>query len=85
MLNEKQAAAIIAKKIPKGTIQNVIDYRGLFIFQVFIEDPFEEDMDPFYSVNKQTGEFKEFSIITDGDITEVTALFMAAKTIEDTG
>lgn len=85
MLNEKQATAIIVKKIPKGTIQNVIDYRGLFIFQVFIEDPFEEDMDPFYSVNKQTGKFKEFSIITDGDITEVTALFMAAKTIEDTG
>ena len=32
-------------------------------------------MDPFYSVNINTGEFRDFSILTDGDIGEITNLF----------
>lgn len=33
-------------------------------------------MDPFYSVDIQTGEFRDFSIITDGDISEINNLFL---------
>ena len=37
--------------------------------------PEEEEMDPFYSVNKLTGEFKEFSIFSDDNIDYIVPLF----------
>ena len=46
-----------------------------YIFKVFIDNGFEKEMDPFYSVNINTGEFRDFSILTDGDIGEITNLF----------
>ena len=81
MLNPTAAANVIKRNIPNGKIQSYIDYKNLYVFQVFLDDPFESDMDPFYSVNKETGVFDEFSIFLDGDISEITQLFMKAKGI----
>ena len=77
-LNKKQATQLIKIALPTGKVQKVIDYTDLYVFQVFRSDPAEEQMDPFYSVNKNTGNVKEFSVITDGDIKEIMELFNKA-------
>ena len=79
MLSPTQAAEIIKKNIPIGTIQSYIDYGGLYIFQVFTTRPGEEIMDPFYSVDRNTGEFSEFSILTDGNTGQIARLFDEAQ------
>lgn len=79
MPNVQEATAIVHKNYPEGKIQKFIVYKDLFLFQVFSDDPFEGQWDPYYSVNQKTGEFRDFSIITDGDIVEITNLFAEAK------
>lgn len=82
MLDKDQATTVVQNALPKGRIQACVEYKDLYLFQVFGDEeeaPGESEMDPFFSVNKGTGEFKEFSIITDGNIREVNALFMQAK------
>ena len=75
MLSPTQAAAIIKENHPLGEIQSYVEYRNVYIFQVFNKRPFEEEMDPFFSVDKDTGVFAEFSILTDGDTKEILSLF----------
>lgn len=71
----QKAINIVKKNIPNGKIDASIRYRDLYLFKVFIDNGFENEMDPFYSVNINTGEFRDFSILTDGDIGEITNLF----------
>ncbi len=79
MLNLDKATDVVKKTFPEGKITSNIEYKNLYIFQVFNPFPGEEGMDPFFSVNKETGEFRDFSIITDGDIREITKLFLKAQ------
>lgn len=62
MLNINEAKALIKKELPNGRIQKGIEYNGLYIFQVFFDDEIEGTIDPFYSINKSTGEFNGFSL-----------------------
>lgn len=71
----QKAINIVKKNIPNGKIDASIRYSDLYLFKVFIDNGFEKEMDPFYSVNINTGEFRDFSILTDGDIGEITNLF----------
>lgn len=71
----QKAINIVKKNIPNGKIDASIRHRDLYLFKVFIDNGFEKEMDPFYSVNINTGEFRDFSILTDGDIREITNLF----------
>lgn len=71
----QNAIDIVNKNIPNGKIDKSIIYHDLYIFKVFIDNGFEKDMDPFYSVNINTGEFRDFSILTDGDTGEIINLF----------
>ena len=71
----QNAIDIVKKNIPNGKIDASIRYRDLYLFKVFIDNGFEKDMDPFYSVNINTGEFRDFSILTDGDTGEIINLF----------
>lgn len=71
----QKAINIIKKNIPNGKIDASIRYRDLYLFKVFIDNGFEKDMDPFYSVNINTGEFRDFSILTDGNTGEIINLF----------
>lgn len=41
-------------------------YGNLFIFQINGPDPVEGDLDPFFSVDKSTGKFSDFSIVEGG-------------------
>lgn len=79
MLDISEATQIIAKELPNSPIQTHIVYNGLYVFRVRHPTPGEEDLDPFYSVNTQTGAFAEFSIITDGDMSTVISLFQKAS------
>lgn len=79
MLNIQDATKIVSENYPGGKIQNYVSYKNLYLFQIFNDNPFEEEMDPFFSVNRETGDFKEFSILTDGDTSEIVSLFEEAK------
>lgn len=79
MLSVNDAMKIVKKNIPDGSIQAVIVYKDLYVFQVFTDDELEGQMDPFYSVNINTGEFRDFSILTDGDTSEIVRLFTEAN------
>lgn len=76
MLSIKQAINIAKKKYPQGNIESLIVYNGLYVFKIINDDELEGDMDPFYSVDIMSGEFRDFSIITDGNIAEITKLFL---------
>lgn len=79
MLDISVATDIIKRNLPDGDIQSYVSYQDLFIFQVFSGDPEEREMDPFFSVNKNTGEFRDFSILTDGEPEKIVALFTDAQ------
>lgn len=81
MLDVKEAIKIVNKNIPTGKIQSYIVYKNVYLFQVFTNVPGESEFDPFYSVDKETGEFRDFSIITDGNISEISTLFEKAKNL----
>lgn len=76
MLTKNAATKIAQNACPGGKIQRVVEYRDLYLFQIFSDSSAEGQMDPFYSVDKFTGEFRDFSILTDGDIEEITDLFV---------
>lgn len=78
MLSIQQATDVLRKGIPVTSVEAVITYGDLYIFRVIRDEPGEEEMDPFFSINRETGELRDFSIITDGNA-EITALFMKAK------
>lgn len=75
MLSFDQAVKVIKQNLPNGKIQNAVLYKDLFLFVVYNDLPGEEEMDPFFSVNKATGAFSDFSVITDGNTTEIFKLF----------
>lgn len=79
MLTSQEAEKIVKKNIPDGQIQTWIAYKHVYLFQVFSTRPNEEEYDPFYSVDRMTGEFRDFSILTDGNISEITKLFLEKK------
>lgn|GEM_PF-3903432 len=57
MITLEQAETIAIKAIPDGVIQEVKESPKFFSFVIYQDDPYEGKMDPFYSVNKETGEF----------------------------
>jgi hypothetical protein len=79
MLSELEASGIIKAVFPNSRIEKPIVYRGVFLFQVFGDDPLEGDQDPFFSVNIQTGEIRDFSVITDGNPKEIEDKFLALQ------
>lgn len=82
MLSVKQAVNTVKNNIPTGNIESMIIYNGLYVFKVFTDDELEGRMDPFYSVNMETGEFRDFSIITDGNTSEIVKLFNESKKLK---
>lgn len=79
MLDANAARKVVLAAIPDGRINAFVSYGDLFVFQVFTDDEMEGQFDPFFSVNKNTGEFRDFSILTDGDPAEISRLFMEAR------
>lgn len=84
MLSINDAKKIAKKNIPDGRIISFIVYNGLYVFKVFTDDEYEGQMDPFYSVNIETGEFRDFSILTDGDFDQLIDMFLKAEGKQNT-
>jgi hypothetical protein len=76
MLSEIDAVRIVTDAFPGARIEKPIEYQGVYLFQVFTDDLLEGGQDPFFSVNMQTGELRDFSVITDGDPKEIELKFL---------
>lgn len=74
MLTEIQAQYIMTKSFPEFSLKSWAIYKDVYLFRVQYPIPEEKDFDPFFSVNKTTGEVRDFSVLVDGDINEIAAL-----------
>lgn len=79
MLNAIEATKLVKKEFPTAEILGPVEYQNLFIFQVFINVPLESGWDPFVSVNRQTNEVRDYSIIDDGGALEICPKFEALR------
>jgi hypothetical protein len=78
MLTSEQATQVIRKVFPDSDLDvaGPVDYQSVYLFRVIdTSDPLEGAWDPFFSVDKKTGEVRDFSIITDGDQGRIIELF----------
>lgn len=68
MLTEIEARVIAMKNVAPGSkfVQSET-YKNFYIFLIIGPDPVEGKLDPFFSVDKETGAFRDFSI-TDGGL-----------------
>jgi hypothetical protein len=74
MLTEEQAQAQLEKTLPEVPIKAWARYDDLYLFRVEHPSSLEADWDPFFSVDSFSGEVRDFSVLTDGDISEIAAL-----------
>lgn len=72
MLSIEDAKKIIEKNIPNCKPQCCVLYKNLYVFVVFTNDEIEGRMDPFYSVDVNTGKFEDFAFLEH--VSEVTPL-----------
>lgn len=75
MLTEDQARAAIDEALPGVEVAAQAQYRDLYLFRVVYPSREEADYDPFFSVDGETGEVSDFSVMHDGDISEIAAAF----------
>lgn len=74
MISEQQARTAVESAYPGVKAVASATYKNLYLVRVEQADPDELDYDPFFSVNQNTGEVQEFSVLTDGDIDEIASL-----------
>jgi hypothetical protein len=82
MLTSEQATKAIRQVFPDSDLDvtGPVDYQSVYLFRVIdTSDPIEGAWDPFFSVDKKTGEVRDFSIITDGNQGEIIQLFQEAS------
>lgn len=66
-MTEAEALKIAMKYMAPGSkFVKSATYGNLFIFQINGPDPMEGDLDPFFSVDKTTGKFSDFSLVEGG-------------------
>lgn len=77
MLAEDEARAALESEIAPVEIVASARYNDLYLFRVLFPSPDEANFDPFFSVDVETGEVSDFSVMHDGDIDEIAAAFAA--------
>jgi hypothetical protein len=66
-MTEAEALKIAMRHMAPGSkFIKSATYGNHFIFQINGPDPVEGNLDPFFSVDKTTGEFSDFSIVDGG-------------------
>ena len=66
-MTEAEARKIAMSKMPRGSeFVKSAEYGNFYIFHINFADPIEGNFDPFFSVDKTTGAFSDFSIIDGG-------------------
>lgn len=78
MFNEIQAKMLVEKEHPGSKAEVCVKYKDLYLVRIKHADPDEQNYDPFFSVDPNTGEVRDFSVITDGNILEISDLFTRA-------
>lgn len=66
MTEAKALEIAMANMAPGSKFIKSATYRNFYIFQINGPDPLEGNLDPFYSVDKETGAFSDFSIADGG-------------------
>lgn len=66
-LNATQAKTLVGLSYPEARIVDCFEYKDLFLVRIQHPSEEEADYDPFFSVNVNTGEVNEFSVIANGD------------------
>lgn len=74
MFSQAEAKISLEKFYPEATVKSWTQYRDIYLFQVEHPSVEEKDYDPFFSVDPFTEEIRDFSVITDGDISEIMKL-----------
>lgn len=69
MLDMQEAKDVIKSYFPDSTIRVGIEHKDKYFFVVYVDDSPESFYDPFYWVDKKTGECSDFSI-TNGPYAE---------------
>ncbi len=77
MLSLSDATDVVKAHFPKAQIRAGVPYRNDYVFVVYPSNTRESFFDPYYAVDKNTGEFRDFSIFTDADPEELTNLLTA--------
>lgn len=75
MLSLSDCLQIAKEAIPYTSVEGAIEYRDEYVFVIYRSADREGMFDPFYAVNKSTGIFREFSVITDGVTSDIMYLF----------
>ena len=75
MLDSEQAKAALLEELPGVEVAAQAELDNLFLFRIVWPSSEEADYDPFFSVDMDTGEVAEFSIMTDADPVRVAAAF----------
>lgn len=73
----QEALHIIERNLLEGEIKGVIRWGNNWIFCVYTNDSEEGELDPFYSVDVNTGAFSGFSIVGDQDTAGIIEAFHA--------
>jgi hypothetical protein len=82
MLSEQDAIAKVKEFIPGCVPEKIITYNDLYlVLAPRSNDPLEGYMDPFFSVDINTGETRDYSIFQDGKAREIATLFENAPKI----
>lgn len=76
------AEKIVLEKLPDGsTVEAAIEYQNKYLFLAYWPDPLEGRLDPFFSVDPNTGFFRDFSPSDyDNPLEVIQALDTAAET-----
>lgn len=75
MLTDTQAKEALDAEMPGIEIAAQTRYRDVWLFRVVFPSEAEANYDPFFSVHIDTGEVSEFSVLTDGDPSEIAVAF----------
>ena len=75
MLKLEQAIGIVRKNLPKARVTKAVDFGDSYLIQAFWGEGPEAEMDPYFSVNKTTGEFRDFSILASNDRIAIVRAF----------
>lgn len=82
MLTEQEALAALKKVFPDCVPQKIITHENLYIILApRPSDVLEGNFDPYFSVDINTGEARDYSIFQDGQARAITTLIKQAPEI----
>lgn len=81
MLSSDEAIAKLKQLAPDRNPEKLITYNGLYLIMAPSSDPDEGVWDPYFSVDMNTGETRDYSIYQDGKAREIVELFKNAPII----